>query len=106
MTKMVKVLYEERDYRLQGESSKPPKGEGCSRGGNWNADKPPPSAPSSSSFSSQESSHSSTNTTLTHNHHHSSKGTGKSPFLKLDAKFELPIYNGEVNEKKLDIWIR
>ena len=28
MTKMVKVLYEERNTRLQGESSKPPKGEG------------------------------------------------------------------------------
>jgi len=57
MTKMVKVLYEERNSRLQGESSKPPKGEGSSgggngKGGNGNGDKPPPSPPSSSSSSS------------------------------------------------------
>ena len=34
MKKMVKVLYEERNSRLQGESYKPPKGEGSSGGGN------------------------------------------------------------------------
>ena len=28
------------------------------------------------------------------------------PQLKLDIKFELPIYNGELNDKKLDNWIR
>ena len=27
------------------------------------------------------------------------------PQLKLDIKFELPIYNGELNVKKLDNWI-
>ena len=26
------------------------------------------------------------------------------PQLKLDIKFELPIYNGELNAKKLDNW--
>ena len=81
MTKMVKVLYEERNSRLQGESSKPPKGEVSLGGGNGNGDKPPSSPPSSSSSSSQESSHSSANTTLTHTHHHSSKEAGKSPFF-------------------------
>ena len=106
MKEMVKVLYEEGNTRLQGESSKPPKGEGSSGGGNANGDKPPPSPPSSSSSSSQASSPSSTNTNLAHTHHHSSKGTGKSPFLKLDVKFKLPIYNGEVNAKKLDNWNR
>ena len=65
MTKMEKFLYEERNTRLQVESSKPPKGEGSSRGGNENGDKPQPSPPSSSSSSSQASSHSFTNTTLT-----------------------------------------
>ena len=95
---------------LQGESSKPPKGEGSSGGGNGkgsngNGDKPPPSPPSSSSSSSQASSLSSTNATLTHTHHHSLKGTGQSPFLKLDVKFELPMHNGEVNGEKLDNWI-
>ena len=96
MTEMVKVLYEERNSILQGESSKPPKGEGSlgggnGKGGNGNIDKPPPSPPSSPSSTSQESSHSSTNTTLTHTHHHSAKETSKSPFLKLDVKFELPM---------------
>ena len=102
MTEMVKILYEERNIRLQGESSKPLKGEGSSGGGNGNGDKPPPSPPS---YSSQVSSPSSTNTTLTHTHHQTSKGTGKSHFLKLDVKFEMPMYKGQVNAEKLDNWI-
>ena len=81
MTDMVKVLYEERNAKLQGEHSNLAKGEGYSVGGNGNGDKTPPSPPSSSSSSSQASSPSSTNTTLTHTHHHTSKGTGKSPFF-------------------------
>jgi hypothetical protein len=28
------------------------------------------------------------------------------PHLKLDIKFELPMYNGELNAEKLDNWIR
>ena len=28
------------------------------------------------------------------------------PQLKLDIKFKLPIYNGELNAEKLDNWIR
>jgi hypothetical protein len=28
------------------------------------------------------------------------------PLLKLDVKFELPIYDGEVNAEKIDNWIR
>ena len=28
------------------------------------------------------------------------------PLLKLDVKFEIPIYDGEVNAEKLDNWIR
>ena len=28
------------------------------------------------------------------------------PQLKLDIKFELPMYNGEINAEKLDNWIR
>lgn len=106
MIEMVKVLYEERNSKLEGEISKPPKGEGSLAGGNGNGDKPPPSPPSSSSSSSQSYSPSSTNTTLTHTHHHSSKGTGKSPILKLDVKFESLIYNGELDAEKLDNWIR
>jgi hypothetical protein len=32
--------------------------------------------------------------------------TPQTPFLKVDIKFELPMYNGEVNAEKLDNWIR
>ena len=28
------------------------------------------------------------------------------PQLKLDIKFELPMYNGEINAEKLDNWIQ
>jgi hypothetical protein len=28
------------------------------------------------------------------------------PHLKLDIKFDLPLYNGELNAEKLDNWIR
>jgi len=107
MTKMVNVLYEERNTRLQGESSKPTKGEGSPGGGsNGNGGKPTPSPPPSySSSTSQASSSSSTNTTLTHTHQHTSIGIGTSPLLKLDVKFELPMYNVEVNAEKLDNWV-
>ena len=39
MTQMVKVLYEERNTRLQGESSNPPKGDKYSKGGGGDGDK-------------------------------------------------------------------
>ena len=48
MTEMVKVLYEERNTRLQGESSRPPRGEvSPGGGGNVNGDKPTYTPPSS-----------------------------------------------------------
>jgi hypothetical protein len=28
------------------------------------------------------------------------------PLLKLDVKFKLPMYDGEVNAKRLDNWVR
>ena len=107
MTEMVKVLYGERNIRLQGERSRPPRGEGSpGGGGNGNGDKPPSTPPSSSPPYSPSSSSSSTTTTLTHNDQPTSKGFGKKPLLKIDIKFELPIYNGEVNAKKLENWVR
>ena len=30
----------------------------------------------------------------------------KASLIKLDVKFDLPIYDGELNAKKLDNWIR
>lgn len=64
MTHMVKVLYEDRNSRLKGESSWPSKGEGSSggKGGDddkpskWNFDEPTYSSPSSSPLSSPSSS--------------------------------------------------
>ena len=43
---------------------------------------------------------------LSYTHQPTSKGIGKQPLLKLDIKFELPMYNGEVNVENLDNWLR
>jgi hypothetical protein len=103
MREMMKVLMEERNARLQGEGSNPSKNKGDNgdktpKGNGGNGDTPPPSPPSSSS---------STNSQPLPN---SPKGHGKIPpqisLLKLDIKFELSMYNGEVNAEKLDNWIR
>jgi hypothetical protein len=103
MREMMKILME-RNALLQGEGSNPSRHKGSSgdktpnrNGGNGAS--PPPSPPSSSSSS-----------TSSRPLPNSPKGHGKTPSqipsLKLDIKFELPIYNGEVNAEKLDNWIR
>jgi hypothetical protein len=105
MREMIKILME-RNSLLQGEGSNPSRHKGSSRdktpnGNGGNGASPPPSPPSSSSSSSSTSSRPLPK---------SPKGHGKTPSqipsLKLDIKFELPIYNGEVNAEKLDNWIR
>jgi hypothetical protein len=102
MIKMVKVLFEERNARFQGEISNPPRGNEDSgdktpKGNGGNGDTPPPSPPySTSSTISQPPS----NSPKEH-----SKLPPQTRFLKLDIKFELPMYNGEVNVDKLDKWI-
>jgi hypothetical protein len=101
---MMKFIMEQT-MMSQGEGSNPSmhKGGGGDKtpgenGGNGAS--PPPSPPPSSSSSSSTSSK---------NIPHSPKGHGKTPSqipsLKLDIKFELPLYNGEVNVEKLDNWI-
>jgi hypothetical protein len=101
---MMKILME-RNILSQGEGSNPSMHKGGSGdkipdGNGGNGASPPPSPPSSS-YSSSTSSIPLPN---------SPKGHGKTPSqipsLKLDIKFELPIYNGEVNAEKLDTWIR
>jgi hypothetical protein len=99
----MKLLLEKRNARLQGESSNPSKDKGDSgdktpKGNGGNGDIPPPSPPSSTSSS------------ISQPPPNSPKGHGKIPpqipLLKLDIKFELLVYNGEVNAEKLDNWIR
>jgi hypothetical protein len=99
MSEMVQVLYEdylERKRPVLGNSSKGKSEE--------EEDQPqippsPPSTPPSSPSSSSSSSKSSEKKNV-------HKNKNEMPLLKLDVKFELPIYDGEVNAEKLDNWIR
>jgi hypothetical protein len=99
MLEMVKVLYEdylERKRPVLGEYSKGKSEEG--------EDHPqiPPSPPSSPPSSPSSSSSSSKSNAKKHVHKHKNEMT----LLKLDVKFELPIYDGEVNVERLDNWVR
>ena len=100
ITEMVRILYQERNEKIEEKISKLHKeGLGSSRGhndedkskkgngGNGDSGKSP-SSPSSSSSSTSSSVH----------QPHKSKNTDKIPFLELDVKFELPMFIGEVNE--------
>jgi hypothetical protein len=91
MTEMVKVLFEERNARLQGESSNPPRGNEDSgdktpKGNEWNGDTPHPSPPYS------------TSSTISQPPPNFPKEHGKippqTPLIKIDIKFEFPMYNG------------
>jgi hypothetical protein len=97
---MMKILIE-WNIMSQGEGSNPSMhkgggGDKTSGGNGGNGASPPPSPPPSSSSSSSSSTSSK----------HLPNGHGKTPSqipsLKLDTKFELPLYNGEVNAEKLD----
>jgi hypothetical protein len=98
MSEMMKVLdenYLEQKRPNLGESSKVKSEEG--------EDPPqtPPSPPSSPSTYSSSSS-SSKSTARKHSHKHKNE----MPLLKPDVKFELPMYDGEVNAERLDNWVR
>jgi hypothetical protein len=96
---MMKVIME-WNMMSQGEDTNPSMHKGGSgdkspnRDGGNGASPPPSPPPSSSSYSSSTSSK------------HIPNGHGKTPSqipsLKIDIKFELPLYNGEVNVEKLD----
>ena len=103
MREMMKVLMEERNTRLQGEGSNPSKHKGDSgdktpNGNGGNDASPPPSPPSSSSSSTGSR-------PLTNSPNGHGKTPSQIPLLKLDIKFKLLMYNGEVNAEKLDNWI-
>jgi hypothetical protein len=95
---MVKVLYD--DYLewkrpVQGESSKQAKIE---------EGEDPPKYPPSPPLSPYSSSYSRTSSNSTARKH-IDKHKPNIPLLKLDVKFVLPMYHGEVNAKKLDNWV-
>jgi hypothetical protein len=99
MSKMMKVLYEDYlEWKRPnlGESSKVKSEEG------YDPPQIPPSPPSSPSTYSSSSSSSSKSTGRKHVHKHKQE----MPLLKLDVKFELPMYDGEVNAERLDNWVR
>jgi hypothetical protein len=99
MSEMVKVLYEdylERKRPVLGESSK---GKSEEEEDHPQIPPSPPSSPPSSPSSSSSSSKSNGKKNVY-------KHKNEMPLLKLDVKFELPIYDGEVNAEKLDNWIR
>jgi hypothetical protein len=95
MSEMMKVLYE---YYL--ECKNPILGE-YSKGKNEEGEDPPQISPSPPS-SPPSSSSSIKSNAKKHVHKHKNE----MPLLKLDVKFELPTYDGEVNTKKLDNWVR
>jgi hypothetical protein len=100
---MMKILLE-RNIMSPGEGSNPSmnnEGGGDKNPGRdgGNGASPPPSPPPSSSSSSSSSS-------SKHLPERNGKTPSQIPSLKLDIKFELPVYNGEVNAEKLDNWIR
>jgi hypothetical protein len=99
MSEMVTVLYEdylERKRPVLGNTSK---GKSEEEEDHPHIPPSPPSTPPSSPSSSSSSSKSNEKKNV-HKHKH------EMPLLKLDVKFELPIYDGEVNAEKLDNWIR
>ena len=102
----------ERSKPTNGDGDETPKGYGGD-GENppkWNVgngEKPPLTPPLYLPTSSPTSSSSSSSTsTPSQTPPHSPKGHGKTPLLKLDIKFELPMYNGEVNAERLDNLVR
>jgi hypothetical protein len=93
MSKMMKVLYDdylERKRPILGESSK----------GKSEEEEYPPQIPPSPPSSPPTSSSSSSSKFTAKKHVHKHKN--EMPLLKLDVKFELPIYDGEVDVERLD----
>ena len=90
---MLGELYKDKKVRDETSSSKTSKKDK----GKGRANKPPspPSSLSSSSTSSSSISESETE-----------KKPKKTSLLKLDVKFELPIYDSKMNPEKLYNWIK
>lgn len=79
--------------RLEKVEERNPEGQGSAHG---NGGEEPPPSPSGSEGSPSS-----------HNHNYiNSKDASKKPLFKLDVKFDLPMFNGESNEEKLNNWVR
>jgi hypothetical protein len=101
MSEMVERMYGDYEKRMKkkGKKNESHADDDASVNQGAGGDPPkPPSSLSSSISSSYEHSH--------HSHHSSHKASFKKPLLKLDVKFALPMFNGDVNPEKLDNWIR
>ena len=87
---LVEELYQDRK---KGEQGVPSHVEGKKEGG---GEEPPKTPPSSSSYLYGS----------LHSPFEKQKNDFNVPQLKLDIKFELPMYNREINAENLDNWIR
>ena len=105
MTEMVRIIYQERNERLEGEWYKLQKERQGSSGGQHDEDKSKKGNGGNGEALSSPSSSSSSSTSSIVHQPHKSKRTSKSPLLKLEVRLEFPMFNGEVNVDKLDNWI-
>ena len=72
-----------------------------------NGGDPPKTPPSPSSSSSSSSSNSSSSITSSYAHKkHYENSDMNMPLLKLDIKYNFPMFNGKVNAEKNDYWVR
>jgi hypothetical protein len=103
MSEMVERMYGDYEKRMKKKGKKKEAhandDASVNQGDGGDPPEPPSSPSSSSSSSSKHSLHSH------HSHHSSYKASFKKPLLKLDVKFFLHIFNGDVNIEKLDNWI-
>ena len=94
MKSMMEILLDERAERKkkeEGTSSKDAEVKQEEKGKGVGGDGDPPDT-NQTFFSSHTS--------------HSNNASPNMPYFKLDVKFELPIYNGDLDVEKLDNWIK
>jgi len=92
MKSMMELLLEERAERKRKEGEGSSQDEEKQKGKGVGGDGDPLETNPFSSFYN-----------ASHNPHNASTNM---PLLKLDVKFELPMYNGELDAEKLDNWIK
>ena len=97
MSEMVEWMYGDYKKRMKKKGKKKQEhaydDASVNQGDGGDPPEPPSSRSSSSSYSSKNSHHS---------RHSSHKNSFKKPLLKIDVKFSLPMFNGDVNPENLD----